>query len=78
LAVNLVFDGKSIAFVRSHSGPGFLTAPNQLDVSNSNTSNIVVVRGNVRECDNWFSEEVVGPSILQESACRIKPTDAVS
>src|SRR6267154_5774865 len=37
LAVNLASDGKSITFVGYHGGPGFLTAPNQLDVSNSNT-----------------------------------------
>lgn len=37
LAINLASDGKSITFVGYHGGPGFLTAPNQLDVSNSST-----------------------------------------
>src|SRR6266478_2618887 len=37
LAVNLASDGKSLTFVGYHGGPGFLTAPNQLDVSNSST-----------------------------------------
>jgi len=41
LAVNLAVDGKSITFVGYHGGPGFLTAPNQLDVSNSNTPGVV-------------------------------------
>ena len=41
LAVNLASDGKSITFVGYHGGPGFLTAPNQLDVSNSNTPGVV-------------------------------------
>lgn len=41
LAVNLSSDGKSITFVGYHGGPGFLTAPNQLDVSNSNTPGVV-------------------------------------
>jgi hypothetical protein len=41
LAVNLASDGKSITFVGYHGGPGFLTAPNQLDVSNSNTPGAV-------------------------------------
>ena len=41
LAVNLAADGKSITFVGYHGGPGFLTAPNQLDVSNSNTPGVV-------------------------------------
>jgi len=41
LAVNLSDDGKSITFVGYHGGPGFLTAPNQLDVSNSNTPGVV-------------------------------------
>lgn len=41
LAVNLSSDGKSITFVGYHGGPGFLTAANQLDVSNSNTPGVV-------------------------------------
>ena len=41
LAVNLASDGKSITFVGYHGGPGILTAPNQLDVSNSNTPGVV-------------------------------------
>jgi hypothetical protein len=41
LAVNRSTDGKSITFVGYHGGPGFLTAPNQLDVSNSNTPGVV-------------------------------------
>ncbi len=41
LALNLSDDGKSITFVGYHGGPGFLTAPNQLDVSNSNTPGVL-------------------------------------
>ena len=41
LAVNRSLDGKSITFVGYRGGPGFVTAPNQLDVSNSNTPGIV-------------------------------------
>src|SRR6266481_2564707 len=41
LAANLASDGRSITFVGYHGGPGFLTAPNQLDVSNSNTPGVV-------------------------------------
>jgi hypothetical protein len=41
LALNLSLDGKSITFVGYHGGPGFLTAPNLLDVSNSNTPGVV-------------------------------------
>jgi len=41
LAVNRSTDGKSITFVGYHGGPGFPTAPNQLDVSNSNTPGVV-------------------------------------
>lgn len=41
LALNRSTDGKSITFVSYHGGPGFLTAPNQLDVSNSNTPGVV-------------------------------------
>jgi hypothetical protein len=41
LAVNRSTDGKSITFVGYHGGPGFITAPNQLDVSNSNTPGVV-------------------------------------
>jgi len=41
VALNLSTDGKSITFVDYRGGPGFLTAPNQLDVSNSNTPGVV-------------------------------------
>ncbi len=41
LALNRSQDGRSITFVGYHGGPGFLTAPNQLDVSNSNTPGVV-------------------------------------
>jgi hypothetical protein len=41
LALNLSLDGKSITFMGYRGGPGFLTAPNQLDVSNSNTPGVV-------------------------------------
>jgi hypothetical protein len=41
LALNRSLDGKSITFVGYRGGPGFLTAPNQLDVSNSNTPGAV-------------------------------------
>ena len=41
LAVNRSKDGKSITFMAYHGGPGFVTAPNILDVSNSNTPNVV-------------------------------------
>jgi hypothetical protein len=41
LALNRSTDGKSITFVGYRGGPGFLTAPNQLDVSNSNTPGVV-------------------------------------
>jgi hypothetical protein len=41
LALNRSTDGKSITFVSYHGGPGFITAPNQLDVSNSNTPGVV-------------------------------------
>lgn len=41
LALNRSLDGKSITFVGYVGGPGFLTAPNQLDVSNSNTPGVV-------------------------------------
>jgi hypothetical protein len=41
LALNRSSDGKSIVFVAYHGGPGFITAPNQLDVSNSNTPGVV-------------------------------------
>lgn len=41
LALNRSTDGRSITFVGYHGGPGFLTAPNQLDVSNSNTPGVV-------------------------------------
>jgi hypothetical protein len=40
LSLNLSLDGKSITFVGYHGGPGFLTAPNLLDVSNSNTPGV--------------------------------------
>jgi hypothetical protein len=41
LALNRSTDGKSITFVGYHGGPGFITSPNQLDVSNSNTPGVV-------------------------------------
>jgi hypothetical protein len=41
LGLNRSLDGKSITFMGYHGGPGFLTAPNQLDVSNSNTPGVV-------------------------------------
>ena len=41
LALNRSVDGKSITFVGYHGGPGFVTSPNQLDVSNSNTPGVV-------------------------------------
>ena len=40
-ALNLSLDGKSITFVGYRGGPGFLTAPNQFDVSNSNTPGVI-------------------------------------
>jgi len=41
LALNRSDDGRSITFVGYHGGPGFVTGPNQLDVSNSNTPGVV-------------------------------------
>lgn len=41
LALNRSTDGRSITFVGYHGGPGFVTSPNQLDVSNSNTPGVV-------------------------------------
>ncbi|HEX4603621.1 MAG TPA: hypothetical protein VH724_06480 [Candidatus Angelobacter sp.] len=41
LALNRSTDGRSIVFVGYHGGPGFVTGPNQLDVSNSNTPGVV-------------------------------------
>jgi hypothetical protein len=41
LALNRSLDGKSITFLGYHGGPGFVTAPNQLDVSNSNTPGVI-------------------------------------
>jgi hypothetical protein len=41
MALNRSTDGKSITFVAYHGGPGFITGPNQLDVSNSNTPGVV-------------------------------------
>jgi hypothetical protein len=41
LALNLATDGKSITFGAYRGGPGFVTGPNQLDVSNSNTPGVV-------------------------------------
>ncbi|HEY2028101.1 MAG TPA: hypothetical protein VGH20_02740 [Myxococcales bacterium] len=41
LAVNLSTAGKSITFMGYHGGPGFPTAINQLDVSNSNTPGVI-------------------------------------
>jgi hypothetical protein len=39
--LNRSTDGKSITFLAYHGGPGFVTGPNQLDVSNSNTPGVV-------------------------------------
>lgn len=41
LALNRSLDGRSITFVGYVGGPGFVTSPNQLDVSNSNTPEVV-------------------------------------
>lgn len=41
LALNRSTDGKSITFLGYHGGPGFITGPNQLDVSNSNTPGVI-------------------------------------
>ncbi len=41
LALNRSTDGRSITFMAYHGGPGFVTAPNQLDVSNSNTPGVI-------------------------------------
>jgi len=41
LALNRSTDGRSITFVGYRGGPGFVTGPNQLDVSNSNTPGVV-------------------------------------
>src|ERR1700689_968757 len=41
LALNRSLDGKSITFVGYRGGTGFVTARNQLDVSNSNTPGVV-------------------------------------
>jgi hypothetical protein len=41
LALNRSDDGKSLTFMGYRGGTGFVTAPNQLDVSNSNTPGVV-------------------------------------
>jgi hypothetical protein len=41
LALNRSTDGRSITFMGYVAGPGFLTAPNQLDVSASNTPGVI-------------------------------------
>ncbi len=41
VALNLSLDGKSITFMGYRGGPGFVTGPNQFDVSNSNTPGVV-------------------------------------
>jgi hypothetical protein len=41
LALNRSLDGRSITFVGYIGGPGFVTSPNQLDISNSNTPGVV-------------------------------------
>jgi hypothetical protein len=41
LALNRSMDGRSITFMGYVGGPGFVTGPNQLDVSNSNTPGVV-------------------------------------
>jgi hypothetical protein len=61
LAVHRSLDGKSITFVGYRGGPGFLTAPNQLDVSNSNTPGVIDPSNpvssqyyrSVAEVDSW-------------------------
>jgi hypothetical protein len=41
LALNLATDGKSITFLGYVGGPGYVTAANQLDISNSNTPGLI-------------------------------------
>jgi hypothetical protein len=41
VGLNLSLDGRSITFMGYRGGPGFVTAPNQLDISNSNTPGVV-------------------------------------
>ena len=41
LALNLATDGRSITFMGYRGGSGFVTSPNQLDVSNSNTPGVI-------------------------------------
>jgi hypothetical protein len=41
LALNLSTDGKSLTFMGYRGGPGFITGPNELDVSNSNTPGVI-------------------------------------
>src|SRR3984957_18626146 len=41
LALNRSTDGRSITFAGYRGGPGFVTGPNQLDASNSNTPGVV-------------------------------------
>jgi hypothetical protein len=41
LALNLSTDGKSLTFMGYRGGPGFITGPNQLDVSNSNAPGVI-------------------------------------
>jgi len=41
LALNLSTDGKSITFLGYVGGPGYVTGANQLDVSNSNSPNVI-------------------------------------
>jgi hypothetical protein len=41
LALNLSTDGKSLTFMGYRGGPGFVTGPNQLDISNSNTPGVI-------------------------------------
>jgi hypothetical protein len=41
LALNRSVDGKSLTFVGYRGGPGFVTAVNQLDVSNSSTPGVI-------------------------------------
>lgn len=41
MALNRSVDGKSITFVAYRGGPGFPTAPNLFDVSNSNTPGVI-------------------------------------
>lgn len=61
LALNRSLDRRSITFVGYVGGPGFVTGPNQLDVSNSNTPGVIDITNpvtsqyyrSVAEVDAW-------------------------